>query len=403
MKMGAWDGQDGPLASFADGYRNELARLGFTASSVVTHVVLMGQVSRWMTAAGVAVEDLAPALIEDFLESRRAGGQRRVPTARALGPLLSHLTAVGAVGPPPTRPATPLEELLGRYERHLVDDRGLARSTIAGHLGLARQFLSERQSVTGEETGVPGLSGGVVNRFLLRETERLSVGAAKKRVTELRSLLRFLLVQGLVATDLATAVPPVAGWRDTRLPSSSAGLDVGALVAACDVSRPAGRRDRAVLLLLARLGLRACEVTRLELSDLDWRAGEVRVRGKGGGEASLPLPTDVGDSIVTYLREGRPRTESRVVFLTLLAPVRPVSSCCVWHIVALAAERSGQAPVGPHRLRHALAVEMLGRGAALPEIGQVLRHRDLATTAVYAKVDLVALSDVARPWPGAVR
>jgi len=169
------------------------------------------------------------------------------------------------------------------------------------------------------------------------------------------------------------------------------------------VSRPAGRRDRAVLLLLARLGLRACEVTRLELSDLGWRAGEVRVRGKGGGEASLPLPTDVGDSIVTYLRESRPRTESRAVFLTLLAPLRPVSSCCVWHIVAHAAERSGQAPVGPHRLRHALAVEMLGRGAALPEIGQVLRHRDLATTAVYAKVDRAALGDVARPWPGAVR
>lgn len=396
--MVAWDGLGGPLASFADGYRGELARLGFTASSVVTHVVLMGQVSRWMTAADVAVEDLGLGLIEEFLESRRAVGQRRVPTARALGPLLAYLRAAGAVGPAPAPPVEPLQELLGRYERHLVEDRGLARSTIAGHLALARRFLSEHQS----GKGVAGLSGQVVSGFLLGETERLSVGTAKKRVTELRSLLRFLRLEGLVTTDLASAVPPVAGWRDTRLPSS-ASLDVDALVAATDVSRPAGRRDRAVLLLLARLGLRACEVTRLALGDLDWRAGVVRVRGKGGGEASLPLPTDVGDSIVAYLRDGRPRTESRAVFLTVLAPVRAVSSCCVWHIVARAAERAGQPSVGPHRLRHALAVEMLGRGAALPEIGQVLRHRDLATTAVYAKVDLAALSDVARPWPGAAR
>lgn len=399
--MVAWDGRGGPLASFADGYRSELARLGFTANSVVTHIVLLGQLSRWMAAMGVAVEDLAPAVVEDFLESRRAGGQRRVPTARVLGPLLAYLRAVAALGPAPTRPSTRLEELLGRYERHLVEDRGLARSTIAGHLALARQFLGERESATGEETGVSGLSGGVVSGFLLRETERLSVGAAKKRVTELRSLLRFLLLKGLVATDLAAAVPPVAGWRDTRLPSTSARPDLPALVAACDLSRPAGRRDRAVLLLLARLGLRACEVTRLELSDIHWRAGEVRVRGKGGGEASLPLPTDVGDSIVSYLRDGRPSAESRAVFLTLLAPVRPLSSCCVWHIVARAAERTGQASVGPHRLRHALAVEMLGRGASLPEIGQVLRHRDLATTAVYAKVGFPALSAVALPWPGA--
>jgi integrase/recombinase XerD len=403
MKMVAWDRRNGPLAPYADGYRGELARLGFTANSVVTHVVLMGQLSRWMTAAGVGVEELTPALIEEFLASRRAGGQRRVPTARALGPLLAYLRRVGAVGTAPRRPATALEELLGRYERHLVEDRGLARSTIAGHVPLARQFLSERQSATGDEAGVSGLCGEVISGFLLRETERLSVGAAKKRVTELRSLLRFLRLEGLVATDLATAVPPVAGWRDTTLPSTASTLDVPALLATCDVSGPAGRRDRAVLLMLARLGLRACEVTRLELGDIDWRAGEVRVRGKGGGEASLPLPTDVGDSIVTYLRDGRPSTESRAVFLTLLAPVRPISSCCVWHIVARAAERTGQPSVGPHRLRHALAIEMLGGGAALPEIGQVLRHRDLASTSVYAKVDLAALSAVARPWPGVAR
>jgi site-specific recombinase XerD len=157
------------------------------------------------------------------------------------------------------------------------------------------------------------------------------------------------------------------------------------------------------LLLLARLGLRSCEVARLELGDLDWRAGLLRVRGKGGGEACLPLPADVGEAIAAYLRDGRPRAESRAVFLTLLAPVRPIRSCSVGSAVARGCERTGQRPVGPHRLRHALAVDMLRGGAALPEIGQVLRHRDLASTAVYAKVDLAALRSVASCWPGAER
>ncbi len=401
--MVSWVQRGGPLAPFAEGYRDELVRLGFTENSVVTHVVLMGQLSRWMAGAGVAVGDLIPTRVDEFFDSRRAGGQRRVPTARVLDLLLSYLRAMGVLGPPPTRRATPLEELLGRYERYLVDDRGLAPTTVVGHVGVARRFLSERVSATGEETGSAGLCGAEVIAFLLRECERLAVGSAKNRVTELRSLLRFLRLEGLVAADLAAAVPPVAGWRDTRLPLTLAGLDVSALVASCDRSRPTGLRDYAILLLLARLGLRSCEVAGLELGDLDWRAGELRVRGKGGGEARLPLPTDVGEAVAAYLRDGRPPTDCRAVFLTLLAPVRGIHPCSVGQIVARSCERTGQAVVGPHRLRHGLAMDMLRRGAALPEISQVLRHRDLATTAVYAKVDLAALRSVALPWPGAGR
>ncbi len=401
--MVSWVQRGGPLAEFADGYRDELVCRGFTANSVVTHVVLMGQLSRWMAGARVAAGDLTPARLEEFLDSRRAGGQRRVPTARVLGPLLAHLRAAGAVGPPPAGPVTPLGDLLERYERYLVDDRGLAASTVVGYVAVARRFLSGRAAAAGDETGVAGLRGGVVTAFLLRECERLAAGSAKNRVTGLRSVLRFLRREGLVVTDLAAAVPPVAGWRDTKLPSVPAGLDVSALVAGCDRSRPAGLRDHAILLLLARLGLRSCEVARLELGDLDWRAGLLRVRGKGGGEACLPLPADVGEAIAAYLRDGRPRAESRAVFLTLLAPVRPLRSCSVGAAVARGCERTGQRPVGPHRLRHALAADMLRRGAALPEIGQVLRHRDLASTAVYAKVDLAALRSVAPCWPGAER
>ena len=402
MRKVSWDRKGGPLAAFADGYRADLVRLGFTANSVVTHVVLMGQLSRWMAQAGVRVDELTPARIDEFLEGRRAGGQRRVPTARTLVPLLACLRAAGVLGPPPAGPATQLGELLGRYERHLAEARGLAPATVAGHMGVARRFLSERVSAAGGGTGIEGLSGGVVTAFLLRECERLAAGSAKNRVTGLRSLLRFLRLEGLVAADLAAAVPPVAGWRDAGLPATPASLDVAALIAGCDRSQPAGLRDYAILLLLVRLGLRSCEVAGLELGDFDWRAGELGVRGKGGG-GRLPLPADVGGAVAAYLLDGRPRAECRAVFLTVLAPVRAIRACSVGRIVARACERTGQRPVGPHRLRHALAAEMLRQGAALPEISQVLRHRDMATTAVYAKVDLAALRGVAQPWPGAGR
>jgi site-specific recombinase XerD len=205
----------------------------------------------------------------------------------------------------------------------------------------------------------------------------------------------------LIGSDLAVAVPPVAGWRDTALPSTLAASEVAALLSSCDRSKLTGRRDFAILTLLARLGLRSCEVAGLELDDIDWRAGELRVRGKGRSQGCLPLLSEVGECLASYLRDGRPRAESRRVFLTSLAPLRGLHPASIGSVVGRACERVGRPVVGPHRLRHALAAEMFRQGATLPQIGQVLRHRDLATTAVYAKVDLGALRRVAQPWPGA--
>jgi site-specific recombinase XerD len=400
--MDSWVQRGGPLAAFATDYREELEHFGYTGHSVVTHLVLMGQLNRWMASDGVAVEELGRARIDDFLETRRAGGQQRVPSSGVFDPLLAHLRDKEVLRSPVAEPKTSLDELLDRYERHLIERRGVARSTVVTYVGVARRFLSER-TMGDDETELDGLSAADVTTFLLRESDRLSVLTAKNRVTGLRSLLRFLRLEGLVATDLAAALPPVAGWRDTRLPTPSAGIDVAALVESCDRSQPVGLRDFAILLLLARLGLRSGEVAGLTLEDLDWQAGELVVRGKGGGADRLPLPTDVGEAVAEYVQRARPRVTSRAVFITLLAPIRPINPCSVAGAVTRACERTGQHPVGPHRLRHALATEMLRRGAALPEIGQVLRHRDLATTALYAKVDLVALRTVARPWPGASR
>ena len=196
-------------------------------------------------------------------------------------------------------------------------------------------------------------------------------------------------------------MPPVAGWRDTSLPPRPAASEVAELLSSCDRSQPTGMRDFAILTLLAGLGLRSCEVASLELDDIDWRIGELRVRGKGRQrEEPLPLTDQVGQALASYLRHGRPAANTRKVFVTSLAPQRALVAVSVSNVVRRACERTGRSPFGSHRLRHALASEMLRQGVALTDICQVLRHRDLATTQAYAKVDLAVLRKVARPWAG---
>jgi site-specific recombinase XerD len=302
-----------------------------------------------------------------------------------------------------TTPSTPLDVLVERYHGWLVEDRGLATRTIGRYEGTARRFLEDRRvAVAARTTGVEDLSGADVTAFLLGECSRLAVGSAKGRVAELRSLLRFLFLEGLTPMALATAVPPVAGWHDSGLPTTLAASEVSALLVNCDRTQLTGLRDFAILTLLARLGLRAAEVAGLKLGDVDWQAGEIAIRGKGRRDDRLPLPVDVGEALVAYLANGRPRVESRTLFLSCRAPLRALHPNSISRVVWCACLRAGLAPVSAHRLRHTLATEMLRHGAALAEISQVLRHRDLATTAVYAKVDRVALRAVAQPWPAGV-
>ena len=248
-----------------------------------------------------------------------------------------------------------------------------------------------------------GVGASDVTRFVVQQAQRLGPGRTKLLVTALRSLLRFLHLTGRTRTDLARCVPRVADWRHAHLPKYIPAADVQRLLRSCDLRRAAGRRDHAVLLLIARLGLRACEVVRLTLDDLDWKAGEVLVRGKGSRLDRLPLPREVGDALVTYLRDARPCGVSRHVFLCARAPRRGFSnSSTVSTIVRRAIERAGLQPpgMGAHLLRHSLATTLLRRGAPLAEIGSLLRHRSPDTTALYAKVDLASLRELALPWPG---
>jgi len=392
----------GRLGPFVEGYRSRLLSLGYTPGTVGDQLKVLGQVGRWMETEGLEPAQLDEAHVEQFLAARRGEGHPRVPAMRSFNVLLAYLRDEHVIPMVAMPPSTALDELVGTYRDWLTSERGLAAPTVLRYENLARRFLREHASGK-DGVNVEALTGVDVIGFVLAESARTSLGAVKGRVTELRSLLGFLHLRGLIPMALATAVPPVAGWRDTGIPKTLTATDVQALVDSCDRTRSAGVRDYAIMVMVARLGLRSAEVARLELGDVDWRAGEVLIRGKTRRQERLPLPVEVGQALATYLHDARPRTEDRAVFMTCRPPRRGIQPDLVKSVVRRACLRCGLPPVGAHRLRHALATEMLGKGASLIAISQVLRHQDLATTAIYAKVDIGGLRTVAPPWPGALR
>jgi site-specific recombinase XerD len=393
----------GPLAPFADGFRGELERLGYTPLSREGKVNQMSGLSRWLERNGLVASDVTAVRVKAFLVEFGANRQH-TPTLKSMKPLLDWLRAQGVMGADPPVPRREVDDLMDDYRRWMVTNRALAARTVDRYEKTARCFLGRQAEATGGLTGAERLSGQAVTAFLLAEVTRgLGPGSLQGRVAELRSLLRFLYLSGLTDSALAGSVPSVPGWKDTAVPRRLGAAQVRILLDSCDRTTETGIRDFAMLGLLARLGLRAAEVGGIELGDIDWRSGELVIRGKARREDRLPMPTDVGEALVTYLVEARPRVESRSVFLTVAAPPRPMGSTTVSQMVWRQSVRAGLTPLRAHRLRHALATDLLDQGVTLPEIAQVLRHRDLATTAVYAKVDHAALRELALPWPMVAR
>ena len=391
----------GELGPHVVGYRAWLAHRGYTPQTVRGMLKDLGQVGVWMSREGLATAQLDEDVMVAFLAVSRAAGRPKVLGPRAMAPLLSYLREVG-VTPVAEPPLTPLGALLGEYRTWMLQERGLAATTVLRYENTARRFLQQQAMADGVLESA-GLTEVDVNAFLLRECGRVSAGSAKGRVAELRSVLRFLYLKGLTPLRLGTAVPPVGGWRLATLPPTMSAADVQLLLDSCDRSTDVGVRDFAIMTLVARLGLRSIEVARLELRDVDWRAGELVVRGKARRQDRLPLPTEVGEALVAYLAWDRRPEGAKSLFRTCRAPRGPVRADLVGDVVERACLRAGLPRVGPHRLRHALAAELLRQGAGLVAISQVLRHQDLATTALYAKVDLNTLRQVAQPWPGALR
>lgn len=392
---------NGPLAPLADGLREELASKGYTPRSIRDHLYVVSWLSRWLQARDLTADDLTAAVVEEFFRLRKARGHRKWLTWRSVSVLLGRLGIEWAVDG--VTAAKPGEALLVSYRDFLLAERGLASGTVAQYLRHAGVFLSWLP--TPIEAGLAGLSAEQVTRFVMLWCPGRGAAEAKMMVTALRSLLRFLHVTGRVSVPLVDAVPSVPGWRRVRLPQMVGADRVARVLAGCDRSRPAGLRDAAVIVLMARLGLRAGEVGALQLSDVDWRAGLVTVRGKGNRLDALPLPVDVGEAMADYLQHGRPRTPARPhLFVCAIAPFGPLRTNTIISIVHRACRRAGVPVFGPHRLRHAVACDLLAAGASLEEIGQLLRHAEQATTSQYAKVDLARLGGLAIPCPiGAVR
>lgn len=389
---------EGPLGPWAAEMGERLRELGYASGSQRNHLALVAKLSVFLEREGLGACDLSPVVLERFCSSLRPRCSSR-PTAKAFAWLVEFLGDIGMKRPAvPEPPRSELDDLIERYRRFLLVERGLASDTVVNYVRALTPFLTEHA-----DRPLHALNVGEVSRFMTRQCRRLSPGGLERVATSLRSFLGFALMEGLITTPLANAVPSVARWSVAGLPRGLAPAEVKALLASCDRATPTGRRDYAMLILLVRLGLRAAEVAALRLDDIDWRAGEIVVRGKGHTEERLPLPPDVGAAIAAYLQHRRPRWPEREVFLRVAAPIRRLDPQSVSDRVRVAAERAGVGSFGAHRLRHTAGTEMLRGGASLTEVAQVLRHRRVATTAIYAKVDHRALRALAMPWPGGAR
>jgi integrase/recombinase XerD len=397
---------DGPLAAYIGAFAKSRSAQGYAPFSIHRQVLLAACFSHWLKQNGVALRYIGSDHSLRYLRYRARRVQPYPGDAAALRYLIEFLRDKGLIAAEKisVHPLTPAEHCAQAYAQYLCKVRALARATIVNYVPLIRGFLADR---FGDGlVSLSRLSACDVVGFVQRQAPHLHLKRAKLLTTALRSFLRYARYRGEVTLDLAAAVPIVANWSMPSIPRAIGSYQIRQLLASIDRSTETGRRDYAILLLLARLGLRSGEVAFLELDDIDWDAGQVNVRGKRGQRTALPLPMDVGQAIAAYLRHGRPPSIGRRVFLRGKAPIRGfLSQCAVGSIVRHAIQRAGiQAPTtGAHQFRHALATQMLRRGASLTEIGEILRHRSPQTTTIYAKVDLKALRTLALPWPGGAR
>ena len=395
----------GPLASHLAAFVTWATDHGYARYSRHRQVLLAAGFSRWLGQRGVTARRVSAKQVERYRRSRTRRVRRHSGDAAALTQFVRFLRDRGVVPAARirTRRQTPVEQVVDMFSAYLRDARALAPRTIVSYVPFVRSFLGDRFG-TGSVTLSCLVARDVVG-FVQRHAPRLHVKRAKVLTTALRSFLRYGQSRGDIGPDLAGAVPAVAQWSMTAIPRAIAASEVQRLLTSIERRTAIGRRDYAIMLLLARLGLRAGEVAGLALEDLDWASGQVRVRGKGGHEAVLPLPADVG-AIAAYLRHGRPPCHSRGVFVRAKAPMRAfLGAQAIGSIVRHRVTRAGiTAPTtGAHQFRHALATQMLGQGASLSEIGEVLRHRSPQTTAIYTKVDVETLRALALPWPGGAR
>jgi site-specific recombinase XerD len=392
----------GPLGPHLTVYAQRLHEAGYAIQSGQLQLRMLSHFNLWLERRGLGADEVDPSAVERYIRSRRRAGKLRRGDTAALARLLPLLRA-GQIEAPSSLP-TAGQTVLEQFQHYLRQERGLAEATITKYTSVVRAFLAESFA-----SGIPDfhqISADDIARFVQHQAERITTKDAPTVVTALRSFLRHLLYRGAIETDLAACVPTIATWSLSKVPRFLPAEQIQRVLDSCDRQTALGKRDYGILLLLARLGLRAGEVLALMLDDIDWEAGVITVRGKGQRVAQMPLPVEVGAAIADYLRHARPACSSRRVFIRQKAPlVGFASSVAICSLVDRALQNAAveSAYRGSHLFRHSLATTMLKHGASLPEIGDLLRHRRPDTTTIYAKVDLVSLRSIALAWPGGDR
>jgi len=392
---------EGPLVRYLDPFAESLDAEGFKRLLIGRQIRIAADFSLWLQSQAIPVEAVSDDQVRQFLGSLTHRLVVRQGGAAALWRLVDFLRRRGICSAPrdPGK-ATAIQRIVAEYANHLRDDQGLTTGTLTNYCSFAESFLSERFGAGPVALDI--LRGLDVIEFVRRKAAFFSPARAKTATTALRSFLRYIRYCGGTQYDLAGAVPSVPNWSMTAIPRAMAPDHLRAVLDGCRRDTAIGRRDYAILMLLARLGLRAAEIVALTSDDIDWDAGSIAVVGKGNQPAVLPLPSDVGEALAQYLQWGRPDCVSRSLFLRANAPIRGLGrQTTIAKIVAAAIRRAGvKTPHGgSHQFRHALAVDMLRHGATLAEIGSLLRHRHPKTTGIYAKVDFDALRPLSQPWP----
>jgi integrase/recombinase XerD len=397
---------EGPIASHIASFASAISKQGYCLRWLKYQVQVVAAFSRWLKQKHIELRSVCDDHVIRYLRYRSRHLQPRQSDAAALMRLLDLLRRDGLVPLEKKLPPrlTPVAQCVKAYEAYLRETRGLAECTIKNHVPFIHDFLGNRFG--DGQVVLSRLCARDVVTFVQRQASCLHLKRTKRMTIALRSFLRYLRYRGDITLDLAAAVPVVANWSMTSIPRAIAADQVRELLVSIDQTTTIGRRNYAVLLLLARLGLRAGEVASLELDDIDWNWGQLRVHGKGGTLNELPLTKEVGKAIAAYLRSGRPSSTSRRVFLHAKAPIHGFRGASgIGGIVCRCLRRAGIHPptMGAHQFRHGLATEMLRQGASLTEIGELLGHHHPQATMIYAKVDLNALRTLALPWPGGMR
>jgi site-specific recombinase XerD len=395
----------GPHGLLVERYAARLAEDGRAHQGTWRCLNLVGNLLSWIAKCRAKLTELDERMVERYLRLRGRRQSIQPGDRAALKRWLSVLREAGTIAPAARPPLALQDQIVAAFSDYLRQERGLAPRTIVSHQPAIRRFLCELCPAGDDDLG--RINQEDVTRYIERHARDRSPASGKAMCWSLRAFLRYLHHKGLNPLALAGCVPSIKQWKLASLPTYLTIAQVQKVLDGCDQASATGRRDYAILMTLARLGMRAGEVATLTLDDIDWRAGEMLIRAKGRQRARMPIPPDVGAAIVAYLRKGRPKSTCRRLFLRGLAPhVGFASGCAITMIAKTALERAGirgYAHQGAHIFRHSLATALLRSGASLSEIGQLLRHESHDTTRIYAKVDIETLRTLSLPWPGGVQ